>query len=285
MENLGTKTLGLLSQILDQLGYTTDRESNLLHVSLYLPENTAMVTQVEAESTGKEVVLRVRTKVPDDLLDIMSNTASVNAFAVLGALHEDADGDLCVGSRVGIKEAEIEDGLGLHLAAAAIHYNLNGMIRAMILSRPEPIDSPDVAWTEDEFSWAADRLAQLTPAESKGQSLRSVFLFDEVSVNFAIEQYFHPGLGDGIFALMQFSLKGSDAFAETLNHWEMAIGDGPPHLGAWIARRGFLCYLAFFPNEVYHKGLLERMGPWGMERARNTLNYLGQAPSNSPATL
>lgn len=280
MDMLGTNTLGLLSQILEQLGYTTRQQSNLLHVELHLPEDASMVSLVEVENQVNDVVFRVRTKVPDDLIEVMA-TPAVNQLAVLGALHTDDHGDLWVGSRVNISSDEVEDGLGLHLVAAGIHYNLNGMIRAMILSRPAPLTAPEVAWTEDEFTWAGDQLARLTPAESKGQSLRAVFLIDEVPTNFAINGHFHPGLEDGLFSLTQLGMEGSEHQADALNHWEMSHTQGPPHLGAWVCRRGTLCYVAFYPNQVYHKGLLERLGPWAMERTRGALEFLRQTTQAS----
>jgi hypothetical protein len=250
-----------------------------------------------SESGAIRCVVRVVTELPEALLQVFQarrseTVAAFNAFAALGALHDDG-GRMCIGSRLTIYEAEdawtsLQLPLLLATTVGAAQAILGPMCRAL-LGETKPAGSGETAsaWTEGDFAQVERYLSRLCLCTAGGLGLTAEFGLRAQAVSAAAGDHHtalfqlqgdqpHPEFGAGLFALLQMPHRARNAaqlhrVCERLNQMEMTPHDLPPHFGAWCPGRlgDNVAYVSFLPSTLHAaRGIAVNLSLWALNRAQ-----------------
>lgn len=247
----------------------------------------------ESENGPIRAVVRMITELPAPLMSMFrgneaSAAAAFNAFAALGALHQDG-ATVRIGSRLTIYEAE-DAWRTLHLPLLAFttlcgsEAILGGIRRAMADEQPRGGAS---RWTERDLAQVEAYLSQLCVCTTGGLGLTAEFGLTEGAHSAiagdhqtALFQLMadqpHPELGGGLFCLLQMPHRVANEvrlqrLCLQLNQMEMAPHDLPPHFGAWCPGRlgNNPAYVTFLPNALHSApGIAVNTAFWAMNRAQ-----------------
>jgi hypothetical protein len=247
----------------------------------------------ESENGPIRAVVRMITELPAPLMSVFGGkeaaaTAAFNAFAALGALHQDGAA-VRIGSRLTIYEAE-DAWRTLHLPLLAFtticgsEAILGGMRRAMANEKPRGGSS---RWTERDLAQVEGYMSRLCVCTTGGLGLTAEFGLAEGAGSAiagdhktALFQLMadqpHPELGGGRFCLLQMPHRVADEerlqrLCLQLNQMEMAPHDLPPHFGAWCPGRpgNNPAYVSFLPNALHSAaGIAVNTAFWAMTRAQ-----------------
>jgi len=246
----------------------------------------------ESENGPIRAVVRMITELPAPLMSMFRGNeaaaaAAFNAFAALGALHQDG-ATVRIGSRLTIYEAEDAwRTLNLPLLAfttiCGSEAILGGIRRAMADELPRGGSS---RWTERDLAQVEVYLSRLCVCTTGGLGLTAEFGLTEGAHSAiagdhqtALFQLMadqpHPELGGGLFCLLQMPHRVANEdrlqrLCLQLNQMEMAPHDLPPHFGAWCPGRlgNNPAYVTFLPNTLHSApGIAINTAFWAMNRA------------------